>query len=520
MRKIIIGSRGSKLALWQANFVQEKLQQLSIDSEIKIIKTKGDAIQDLSFDKIEGKGFFTKEIESALLAKEIDLAVHSYKDLETSQPEGLSVVSVPPRAAVNDLLIIKKEAFDLKRKFGLKKDAVVGTSSARRKNLLKLFRPDLDFQDIRGNVPTRIQKLETEPLDAIILAQAGVKRLQIDLSMFQTEALEPTEFIPAPGQGALALQIRSEDEDLSNELSELNDETTFLCTKAEKDILKRFEGGCHMPLGAYCYYNEEREIYETRVSVASKWEDSPKLYYAESRSAMKTVETVMNKHQNLPVNSVFITRNTDSKDLFTRVLSEAGFSVHGKALIEMRTINYDEVPNSDWIFFSSKNAVKHFFIQQPELGNQKFAVIGKGTNEALRSFGKRADFIGYSNDTKLTGKQFSALAGGQSILFPQAKGSIKTVQHQFFNQTNVIDLNVYETILHRDYKVPNAKILIFTSPSNVNAYFNSGNKVEFTQEVIAMGHATGKALENRGVERFVYPDGFTPVCLARSVFSL
>lgn len=519
-RTINIGSRGSDLALWQANFIQEKLNKLGLDSTIEVIKTTGDNIQDLSFDKLEGKGFFTKEIEAALSENKIDLAVHSLKDLETTSPPGLKTVSVPTRADANDLLIIKKSAFESKRKFGLKKGSKIGTSSARRKNLLSLFRNDLQFEDIRGNVPTRIQKLRDGDLDAIILAQAGVNRLQIDLKEFETETLDPTEFIPAPGQGALALQTRENDDELNKKIESLNDELSYLTTSAEKEVLKKFEGGCQMPLGAFCVYDDVREVYKTRVSVATEWSATPKLFYAESRSAIKTADIVFNKCKDLKPEKVFITRDVSGNDLFSRVLESAGYNVHGKALIEIRGLEFDEIPDSDWIFFSSKNAVKYFFQQNPVLNKQKLAVIGKGTNEELRACGKRADFIGYSNDTKLTGKQFSALAGGQKILFPQAKGSIKTVQDQFFGQTTVIDFHVYQTILHRDYQVPNANVLVFTSPSNVNAYLSSGNKIGVKQNVVAMGHATGKALEKRGVDRFVFPDGFTPVCLARAVMSL
>jgi hydroxymethylbilane synthase len=158
MKKIIIGTRGSELALWQANYTKELLEEKGCEVEIKIIQTSGDKTQDwnTSFDKLEGKGFFTKELEEALLRKEIDLAVHSHKDLPTVNPEGLIIAGVSKRKDPSELLLIKKSAVDKDQKFSLKKSALVGTSSARRKSQLLAFRPDVKVTDLRGNVPTRI----------------------------------------------------------------------------------------------------------------------------------------------------------------------------------------------------------------------------------------------------------------------------------------------------------------------------------------------------------------------------
>lgn len=167
-KTIVIGSRGSDLALWQANYVQAELSKVGVKSEIKIITTKGDKIQHLSFDKIEGKGFFTKELEEALLAKDIDLAVHSHKDLETEQPEGLTIAAVSYREDPADILLIKKEAVDTTQRFNLKQNAIVGTSSARRKAQMLFHRNDISLEDLRGNVPTRVAKLQAGNYDAIL----------------------------------------------------------------------------------------------------------------------------------------------------------------------------------------------------------------------------------------------------------------------------------------------------------------------------------------------------------------
>ena len=172
MKNVVIGSRGSDLALWQAYFVKSELEKLGCTVELNIIKTQGDAIQHLSFDKLEGKGFFTKEIEDALLSKKVDLAVHSHKDLETNPPAGLKIACVSERANPADILLINKNAVDESQKWSLKADAIVGTSSARRKSQVTKYRPDTTINDLRGNVPTRIDKLRQGNYDSILLAKA------------------------------------------------------------------------------------------------------------------------------------------------------------------------------------------------------------------------------------------------------------------------------------------------------------------------------------------------------------
>ena len=251
MALIKIGTRGSDLALWQANFVKSKLQKLGCEVEIHIIKTQGDKIQHLSFDKLEGKGFFTKEIEDALINQSIDLAVHSHKDLETNQPDGLEIVAVSDRENPSDMLLIKKNAYDPTKQLALKENAIVGTSSARRKSILSAFRSDLKIKDLRGNVPTRINKLREEDYDAIVLANAGVSRLKIDLSEFQVEILKPQDFVPAPAQGVLGLQTRTEDEETKKYVSKINNPGVKSIINIERGVLNKLDGGCQLPLGVY-----------------------------------------------------------------------------------------------------------------------------------------------------------------------------------------------------------------------------------------------------------------------------
>lgn len=249
---IIIGTRGSDLALWQANFVRKELETRGHHVHIEIIKTQGDHFQDLSFDKMEGKGFFTKEIEAALLNNDIDLAVHSHKDLETKQPDGLEVAAVSSRANPCELLLIRESVYRENALWGLKKDAIVGTSSARRKSQLLALRSDVQIKELRGNVPTRVEKLKTGAYDAILLAKAGILRLELDLSGLVCIDLTPDEFVPAPAQGVLALQIRSRDTELKHVLQQINDPSVQKLIHLERSVLGLMDGGCQMPLGVFC----------------------------------------------------------------------------------------------------------------------------------------------------------------------------------------------------------------------------------------------------------------------------
>jgi hydroxymethylbilane synthase len=262
---IRIGTRGSELALWQAHNVKQRLENNGNSVSITIIKTQGDKIQDLSFDKLEGKGFFTKEIEAALLSNEVDLAVHSHKDLETSPPGGLVIAAVSEREDPSELLLISRENVDSSQVWDLKLNSSIGTSSARRKSVVVSNRNDLTIKELRGNVPTRIQKLREGKYDAIILAKAGVSRLEIDLSEFHVVELDPKTFIPSPAQGVLALQIREEDKELWKEIQKLNHPQVEIQIAIERKVLNLMQGGCQLPLGVYC------DLENVFVSYAKDW---------------------------------------------------------------------------------------------------------------------------------------------------------------------------------------------------------------------------------------------------------
>jgi hydroxymethylbilane synthase len=254
MSKLIIGSRGSPLALWQANWVKDLLQEHHSDLavDIKIIKTSGDKIQDVPLAKIGGKGLFVKEIEEGLLKREVDFAVHSMKDMPIIFPVNLCIACVTKRENPFDALISRN---DIKLD-DLPKGAKIGTGSLRRMSQLLYYRPDLNLVPLRGNLETRLKKLETEGLDAIILAAAGLIRL--GWSDRITEVIPPEILLPAMGQGAVGIETRKNDVDNQILLADMDDEETHYALDAERALVSQLEGGCNVPIGSFATLNGDQ----------------------------------------------------------------------------------------------------------------------------------------------------------------------------------------------------------------------------------------------------------------------
>lgn len=245
--RIIIGTRGSELALWQSRWVKSALEgaRPGLEVELEIIHTTGDKILDTALSKIGDKGLFTKEIEQQLISGAVDLAVHSLKDLPTTLPQGLAIGAITSREDAADV-IVSKNNVSLER---LAAEAVVLTGSLRRRAQLLHRRGDLHIREVRGNVPTRLRKLDESDADAMIMAGAGLKRLGFEDRIAQR--LDPTDFLPACGQGALGLEVRQEDDRVAELVGVLNDRDSATATTAERSLLAELEGGCQVPIGAY-----------------------------------------------------------------------------------------------------------------------------------------------------------------------------------------------------------------------------------------------------------------------------
>jgi hydroxymethylbilane synthase len=250
MARLRIGSRGSQLALWQANHISELLRERGHEVEIEIIKTTGDKITDVALAKVGTKGMFTKEIEEALAEGRVDLAVHSLKDLPTELPPGFELVAVTTRVNPRDVFLsVKHSSIE-----ALPQGARIGTSSLRRQAQLKAARPDLVIHPLRGNVDTRVRKLEEGEYDAIILAAAGLTRL--GKTQWVREVLAENVMCPAAGQGALGIEIRKGDASMRGHLEFLDDPAARAATTCERALLNKLGGGCQVPIGAFAEMDE------------------------------------------------------------------------------------------------------------------------------------------------------------------------------------------------------------------------------------------------------------------------
>jgi hydroxymethylbilane synthase len=283
-KKLTIGTRGSPLALWQAHWIKSQLESLHSDLTVDLvkIKTSGDKIQDVPLAKVGGKGLFTKEIEESMLRYETDIAVHSMKDVPVQFPPSLTLSVVTEREDPRDALIARN---------GLKLDTLpkgsrVGTGSFRRTTQLLNYRPDLEVVPMRGNVQTRLDKLESEGLDAIILAAAGLIRL--DMADHITEYIEPEIMLPGGGQGAVGIESRKEDLRVMNRIFPLDHEETHLALEAERAFLTRLEGGCQVPIGVYATI--EGETLHLRGLVGSL--DGKQMLKAERKGSVEDPEAI------------------------------------------------------------------------------------------------------------------------------------------------------------------------------------------------------------------------------------
>jgi len=281
---IRIGTRGSKLALWQANWVKTVLEKKfpSTPVELNIIKTRGDKILDVPLAKVGGKGLFVKEIEEALLARRIDIAVHSMKDMPADIPQGLCIGAVPERENPVDVFISRSGA-----KFNqLAAGSVIGTSSLRRGAQLRHARPDIAIRPMRGNLDTRLKKLESENFDALVLAAAGVKRLNLEHKI--TEYLSPAIMLPAIGQGALCIEIRRDDAIVGPMVATLDHAPTRAVVAGERAFLNRLEGGCQVPIAGNGRIHEKQFILTGLVAEV----DGSRIIKEEKSGPLDSVETI------------------------------------------------------------------------------------------------------------------------------------------------------------------------------------------------------------------------------------
>ena len=498
-KKIIIGSRGSDLALWQANFFQSQLNELNIPSELKIISTKGDRIQHLSCDKIEGKGFFTKEIEAALINEEIDIAIHSHKDLETKQPPGLVISGVSYRENPAEFLLINKTAVDHTLEFEFKRGAIIGTSSARRKSQIKNFRPDISIKDIRGNVPTRIDKLRSGDFDAILLAAAGVSRLDLDLSDLHVVEIDPRLFIPAAAQGVLAYQCRANDDEMINVIHKLHHADVKEEIEIERKILSGFGGGCHIPIGIYT--TRMLDKFKVRVSFAK----DPDLMARRAVFQCTNVDKALNKFESIRNSSlpkrVLISKAIGEDSYLKRACSAHNIELVGTPFIKTRPVAFELPESFEWIFFSSSNAVKHFFSHTDpnQLSHVKFAAYGAATKQTLANYVQDIAFTARPGQPAEVAAEFARLVKNSKVLFPVSAQSKRSIEESL-SPEQCLNVICYETVSETVKIDTPFDSVIFTSPSNVKGFHEKNSRIDKAIKIIALGSSTGDSLRELGYD--------------------
>ena len=466
---LTIGSRGSQLALWQARHIAGRLQELGFQTRLEIIRTTGDKITDVPLAQVGAKGLFTKEIEEALLDGRIDLAVHSLKDLPTVLPAGLVVAAIPERESACDALVGSKLA-------DLKPGARIGTSSLRRAAQLRRLRPDLVIENIRGNLDTRLRKLDEGLYDAIMLAAAGLRRLGWGHRI--AELLSPEQVCPAVGQGALAIETRSDSEACAI-CQQLDHEPTRVAVTAERAVLEALGGGCQVPIGAYAevagdtlhlraavvHPDGSAAIVETAADAAANaiscGRKTARLLLEHGGRAI--LRAVYGESLPLAGRRVVVTRAAEQSATLAEALRRMGAEV-----IDLPTIAFAPPENwnaldaalagveiYDWLVFTSANGVRFFYQRLDESTatlaklRARICAVGPATAEGVERRGLKVDLM----PPEFTGEALAAALSqgdlaGKRVLLAQAEAARDTVRETLQQAGATVDaITVYRTVV-------------------------------------------------------------------------
>ncbi len=542
---IRIGTRGSQLALYQANVVKEELEQKfpEYSFQIVVIKTKGDKILDVPLSKIGDKGLFTKELEVAMFENEIDMAVHSLKDLPTRFPEGVVLGAVLKRGEVRDALI-NSSGRTLK---DLTSDDIIATSSLRRKAQLLRINKNFKIVEIRGNVNTRIRKMEEGYCTVMVMAGAGLQRL--GMSNYIAELIDPHIMIPACSQGAIAIEIRENDPKISGIVFAICDKDTLLATDAERSFLRTLEGGCQIPVGSYSRIEGDNfeitgfissingeEFLSEKVTGSISQAVELSVQLAESlmekggREILKAIrfEDPLAPKKELPLRTkVFIsTRAPEAGDTLPDLLAAQGAIIQSMPMIEIKPANIkqeDKVKISqlctyDWLFFTSKNGVSHFFKQLIDLtGSSELptslnvAVVGTKTASELEYYGYSPAFIGIAHGSAELAAEFCSIyqPKNKKILLSLGNLADDTLINCLGFDNQVDRINVYDTFTPKNVDPMIIKqisdglydLVLFTSPSTFNNFISLVDiSLLGSLKIGSIGTTTSRAIQEAGYE--------------------
>ncbi len=538
--KLRIGSRGSQLALWQARRIAARLTELGVETEIEIIRTTGDRITGVPLARVGSKGLFTKEIEEALLARRIDLAVHSLKDLPVELPAGLALAAVPERESPFDAVVGK-------RLDELAPGARVGTSSLRRAAQLRRLRPDVRIEDIRGNLDTRLRKLDEGGYDAILLASAGLRRLGWAARI--AEILEPERMCPAVGQGALAVETRPAPDPAFEICARLDDPAARTAVEAERALLAALGGGCQVPLGAYAELLEDRLVLravaadpdsgETFSCVESGPPEQPQ--ELGRRAARKLLESGARRivaavnSQALPLagQTVVVTRARKQAGALSSRLRALGAEVIELPLIEFQPLEF-KAPDwtaYDWAVFTSANGVEFFFERVEPRPGPRICAIGPATAAALRERGLAPDLIPqeYVAESVVDALR-AAGAAGKRILLARAEEARDVIPEELAKMGAAVDvLAVYRTAAPEGieqkaqevFKTIRLDWVTLTSSSTVRHLLRAVPKELLAGVRLAsIGPVTSQTARAAGLEIAVEAAEYTVEGLARAIADL
>lgn len=549
--KVRIGTRGSDLALWQAHYVAEHLAP-EAEVEMVVIKTRGDAIDDVPLTQVEGKSFFTAEIERALLDGDVDLAVHSHKDLETQAIPGLVIAAVPERALVDEWLLIDKQAHDPSASvLPLSVGAKVGTSAPRRQAQLLALRGDLLVETLRGNVPTRVSRLREGRYDAIVLAAAGMTRLEIDTTGLVVKPLPVRHFVPAPAQGALALQVRAGDEALIALCREkLHHELTATAISAERSMLAKAGGGCQLPLGALVRplpdsagmtdmqqappatpddaTPDDASPATAPPAASASWEalvfmgadhpavgDPDRWGHAHGATAQDAVESAWISVTSggptlagpLAGLAVTLVGASSGDSLLGQRLEQAGAAVTHERVLSFQSVRAPDLPAKlarlspgDVVAITSREAARRMAGQRVPSA-VVLAAVGPGTAHALSTEGLNAHIVGRGGAAALAA--LIDVPEGGKVLFPCAEDSRPELPDALSARGIPVErIAVYRTVSQaQGDTVSDADVVIYMSPSAVASAVSLGRIDPAARLLrIGLGRSTCEALQDEGLD--------------------
>lgn len=516
--KLRIGTRGSDLALWQARHVRARLEAVGFEIEIVVLKTRGDRIDDVPLHQVEGKAFFTAEIETALLERRVDLAVHSHKDLPVESPPGLAIIAVPERADAGERLLVAAHAHAPDAPFlPLKEGARVGTSAPRRTEQLRALRPDLVVESLRGNVPTRVRKLQEGRYDAIVLASAGLDRLELDTGDLVRVPLPRAWFVPSPSQGALAIQARSPEEDWVPKVrAALHDAGTAEAIAAERQLLARAGGGCSLPLGccverdgsqwrAYAFLGQDHP----QPGAIARWSAgtgaTPKA--AVDVAGERLLACTPTGAGPLSGLRVAVAGTALGETRIGMRLEALGATVLHEAVLAHEDVDGDvngalaRLRKGDALVVTSKQAARRLAGSRVPAG-VLVAAVGPATAAALAQVGITAEITGTAGARALG--ESLPLAAGARVLFPCAAEPLDELDEALAAKK----VTVERLVLYRTRPRPDAALAreidarVLMSPSAVAAVAALERRMDRGDAGVlrvALGRATAHALEAAGL---------------------